>query len=322
MKKEKEIGGYLEMEELSGEEYYPDLIALNLGRTALLYLLQQKDYKMIYLPNYLCDSVIQICSTNGYEVKFYQLNEKMEPIVAAPLEERACLYLVNYYGQLTDLNIQVYKRKYGRIIVDHVHAFFQKPIDGVDTIYSCRKFFGLPDGAYLATDLKAGELPVDHSAERMGHVLGRYEDCGSSHYHTMLGNAEKFNKEPVKLMSKLTHNLLRGIDYEQVRKKRNDNYHTLDRLLGEKNGIGFCRTEGPLCYPFYVPDGIKIRKKLAEYKIYVPVYWGNVVKDMAENSIEHDRAANILPLPCDQRYGREEMERVAGVLLKLLEKKI
>ena len=30
----KEIGGYFEMEELPGEEYYPDLLRLNLGRTA------------------------------------------------------------------------------------------------------------------------------------------------------------------------------------------------------------------------------------------------------------------------------------------------
>ena len=31
-----EIGGYLELENFSGEEYYPELLKLNLGRTALL----------------------------------------------------------------------------------------------------------------------------------------------------------------------------------------------------------------------------------------------------------------------------------------------
>ena len=32
----KEIGGYFQLEEMPGEEYYPDLYRVNLGRTALL----------------------------------------------------------------------------------------------------------------------------------------------------------------------------------------------------------------------------------------------------------------------------------------------
>ena len=35
------------------------------------------------------------------------------------------------------------------------------------------------------------------------------------------------------------------------------------------------------------------------------------MKEMPEDSLEYDYAANILALPCDQRYGREEMEKVA-----------
>ena len=30
--------------------------------------------------------------------------------------------------------------------------FYAKPIHGNDTFYTCRKFFGVPDGAYLYTD--------------------------------------------------------------------------------------------------------------------------------------------------------------------------
>ncbi len=36
----KEIGGYFQLEEMPGEEYYPDLYRVNLGRTALLWLLK------------------------------------------------------------------------------------------------------------------------------------------------------------------------------------------------------------------------------------------------------------------------------------------
>lgn len=321
----QEIGGYLELEEFHGREYYPGLLALNLGRTALVWLIQIRGYHKIYLPYYLCDSVIEACNASGLKVEFYHVDRMMRPLLEKIPESDACLYLVNYYGQLSDERIREYKNKYQRIIVDHVQSFFQRPLEGVDTIYSCRKFFGLPDGAYLSAgiswdEFSADQLPEDHSAGRMGHVLGRYEDGGTQHYRTMLDNAGTFHREPVKRMSRLTHNLLRGIDYELVLHKRTENYDTLHRLLGKNNGFQFSRTEGALCYPFYTPGGCKLRKKLAERQIYVPVYWGNVLQDMDVNSVEYDFAANILALPCDQRYGSEEMEQVAGTVLELLEK--
>ena len=39
----KEIGGYFQLEEMPGEEYYPDLYRVNLGRTALLWLLKVQE---------------------------------------------------------------------------------------------------------------------------------------------------------------------------------------------------------------------------------------------------------------------------------------
>lgn len=322
MKELREIGGYLELETFYGEEYHKDLCALNLGRAALIYLLRVRGYRKIYLPYYLCESVTEACREEGCRIEFYSIDRKMRPILEKKPEKDACVYLVNYYGQLTDDKILEYQKTYVRIIVDHVQAFFQKPLRGVDTIYSCRKFFGLPDGAYLsAENLDAKELPLDRSASRMGHVLGRYEDGGSIHYQTMLENADTFHREPVKRMSALTHNLLRAIDYERVKQKRTENYEALREKLASKNEMQFLSVEGGLCYPFYALDGCTIRKKMAEQRIYIPAYWGNVIRDQKPGTVEYDFAANILALPCDQRYGRAEMERIAEVLLGLLEKR-
>ena len=125
----KEIGGYFQLEELQGTEYYPDLYRVNLGRTALLWLLQTKGYKKIILPVFLCASVTEICEENHIQIEFYHLDENLN--VKYPrkkLDEDEVLYLVNYYGQLTDEQILEYSRIYGNIIVDHTHAFFQKPL--------------------------------------------------------------------------------------------------------------------------------------------------------------------------------------------------
>ena len=154
----KEIGGYFQLEEMPGEEYYPDLYRVNLGRTALLWLLKSRRCRKILLPYFLCESVVHTCQENQIETEFYHLNEKLEVLYPKEqLPEGEYLYLVNYYGQLSDFRISEYKKIYGNIIVDHTHAFFQKPLKGIDTLYSCRKFWGVSDGAYLSTDASLTE---------------------------------------------------------------------------------------------------------------------------------------------------------------------
>ena len=54
----------------------------------------------------------------------------------------AFLY-TNYFG-LKQGCVKLLEKKYGdHLIVDNAQAFFAKPIKGIDTFYSARKFFGL-----------------------------------------------------------------------------------------------------------------------------------------------------------------------------------
>ncbi|MFR0789357.1 MAG: hypothetical protein ACLSHW_00770 [Lachnospiraceae bacterium] len=72
--------------------------------------------------------------------------------------------------------------------------------------------------------------------------------------------------------------------------------------------------DGPFAYPYYHKNGIALRKALAKEKIFVPTNWSNVIRDCTPDSYEYQWAADILPLPCDQRYGKEEMQRIADVI--------
>ena len=121
-------------------------------------------------------------------------------------------------------------------------------------------------------------------------------------------------------MSKLTCNLLHGIDYDRVKEQREKNYQHLHQHLNPENSRKnpFIRKipEGPFAYPYYSPKGIQLRKELAKYKIFVPTNWGSVLKSLPNTRREYDWAANILPLPCDQRYGMEEM----NFMIKTIEK--
>ncbi len=316
----KEIGGYFGLEQLVSNEYYNDLVALNSGRNALLYVLKSKNIKKLYIPYYLCKSVSDMCEKNGYPLEFYNIDEYFSPVFNRALGENDYIYVVNYYGQLSQDRILNIKDKYKRIIIDNSQAFFQKPMTGIDTIYSCRKYFGVADGAYLFTDILLDErLEVDISKERMLHVLGRFEGKASDYYKKFKECDASLKFEPLKQMSKLTSNILGAIDYGRVKSIRDVNYAYLESKLKQINKLELTTPEGPFAYPLYFKNGMKNKKILASKGIYIPTLWPNVLEGYSEKSIEYDYAANILPLPCDQRFSEKEMEYMINEILKTME---
>lgn len=304
----KEIGGYFGLEDLANKEFYGGLLALNSGCNALLYLLKARKIKKLHIPYYLCDSVSNLLRKHGCDFDYYHVDQQFEPIFDQQLAQGEYLYIVNLYGQITEEKTLALKEHYGQLILDHSQAFFQKPIEGIDTIYSCRKYFGVPDGAYLATDaVLYEELEQDVSKDRMAHILGRYEGTASEYYADFRSSNDILAEVPLRTMSNLTRNLMGAFDYERSRQIRNENYAYLERELGVDNPLNLTLPEGAFAYPFLAEDGIPVRNKLAQQKIYIPLLWPNVLDECPEESLEYQYAANILPLPCDQRYGIEDM---------------
>lgn len=315
----KEIGGYFGLEQLVTNEHYKDLIPLNNGRNALLYLIRAKNIKKVYIPHYLCNEIRDILNMYKYDFEYYNIDSNFMPKFNKSLGSDEYLYVVNYYGQLTNNMIINLKHLHGQIILDNTHAFFQKPVYGIDTIYNCRKFFGVPDGAYLSTDTNIKDnLDIDISKDRMTHILGRYEEAASKYYKDFQNNDKSFKREPLKYMSNLTHNILGAIDYNRVRQTRDENFSYLNDKLEKCNELKLNTPYGAFAYPFYNENGIKIREKLTREKIYIPTLWPNVLVYTPEHSIEHYYAANILPLPCDQRYRIEDMRFIMKEIIKCI----
>lgn len=322
-----EIGGYLELERYDRPEYYPNFLKFNLGRTAITWFLQKHRCTTLYCPRFLCESVTDSVRAAGIRIISYQILEDFSPDLSTlpdcsghPLPEGTWIFVANHYGQLTDRQILDLKNRFGNLLLDFTHAFFQRPIAGIDAVVSVRKFFGVTDGAYLKTASPIA-LPdeTDRSGGRFGHLIGRFEEDAGTYYQQMLQNAETYKSMPPRRMSALTENLLKSCDYPRIAAKRRENYRILDEALHDSNGLrDILRTPdvGPFCYPFYVEDGIRIRKELAKEKIFVPTYWNNVIKDESPDSLEYRYAANILALPCDQRYGADEMHFVAEAVLR------
>lgn len=306
----KEIGGYMGLEEFTGIDYYHNLHRMNLARTALVWLLKKLKCIKIYIPFYNCESVMKSVEAEGIEVERFFIDEGFNPIFKPgfKLGENEWLYIINYYGQLSENNILAYKKAYRRVIVDNAQAFFERPVGDIPTIYSCRKFIGVSDGAYLSADIPLDEdMPRDRSTDRTAFLLGRLEDGARAHYNQMLEECEKFASAVPMRMSLLTENILRGIDYDRIRMKRLENYRILHEELDSKNPFTKREPLGPFAYPCLVDNGVEVRRKLATKNVFIPTNWEYLISQAPEGSLEKYWSENILPLPVDQRYGREEM---------------
>ncbi len=305
-----EIGGYLGLDFFKGHEYYSDLIAVNSGRNALLYIIRARKISKLYIPYYLCDSVSAMCDRNGCKYDYYHINTDFFPVFDKKLGESEYLYIVNYFGQMDNEKMCELKNKFDRIIVDNVQAFFQHPVPGVDTVYSCRKFFGVSDGGYVSTNADyTGNMPEDQSKDRMVHVLGRFETGhANSYYAAFKDNEAHLDYEELKLMSPLTHNILKAIDYEYIKHIRTQNFSLYHNALKSFNTLKLNIAEGAYAYPFYCENGMKIKQKLAGMNIYIPTLWPNVLNISCD--LEKKYAENILPLPVDQRYSADEVTTV------------
>ena len=309
----KEIGGYIELDTYHLPMLHEGAIALNCGRNALAYVIKARGIKKIKIPYFLCDSVYDVCQRKHVRVSYYNIGLDFKPI-DLHLDEDEWLYLVNYYGQLSNDDIRVYVDEYMKVIVDQAQSYFQLPIDGIDTIYTCRKWFGVADGAFLYSDVELiEEIPTDESYDRMGFLLGRYERTASEFYKEYNENNKFFANEPIKHMSKLTYNLLHGIDYTAVEKRRNENFLYVHDRLKDINQLAIRPTA--FMYPLMIENGNKIRKALQQKKIYIPTLWPSVFDITDKDDNAYKMAENILPLPIDQRYTEEDMKYMTELII-------
>lgn len=317
--KNREIGGYFELELSRGEEYHKDAIRLNTGRNAFEYILRAKGYKKVYLPFYTCDVMLEPIQKLKLEYGFYHIDETFRPAFDFSIIKHDDVFVYNNYFGICDLQVIEVTQKCKNLIIDNSQAFYSKPIAGIDTFYSPRKFFGLPDGAYLYTDkLLNGEFEADISYQRFDHLLGRI-DLGAEKFYSVFKKSDKaLSNQPVKKMSSLTQSILSSIDYNLVADVRIRNFNYLHNELGKINKLRleYDSSAVPMVYPLLIGNGSGLKKHLLENKIFVATYWPNVLCWANANSFAYNLSENLLALPIDQRYDITIMSYILGDLNK------
>lgn len=312
----KPIGGYFELEMNRGIEYHSDAIKLNLGRTAFEYVLRAKKVQRVFIPYYTCDVMLEPIKRTGTIYEFYHIDLNMEPVFDySSLRTSDYFLYTNYFG-LKDKFVANIANRIANLIIDNSQAFFSKPIPGVDTFYSPRKFFGVPDGAYLYSDILLKEnFETDDSSDRFEHLIGRIESGAEKTYSKFTENDHRLCGQPIKKMSKITQLLLQNINYKQVAEIRKENFIYLHEQLAGKNLLNFDlnREFVPMVYPF-LSKNEGLRDALIQQKVFVARYWPNVLNWARKDSFEYIYTIKSLPLPIDQRLKVKDMEQISIII--------
>lgn len=310
------IGGYFELELRKGEHYHQDALRLNTARNCFEYILLARKYTKVYIPYYTCEVMLQPLHKLHITYEFYHINESLEPVETIQLHDNEAFLYTNYFGlkqRCVEYLASIYQ---SQLIVDNAQAFYAPRIAGIDTFYSPRKFFGVPDGGYLYTN-KALEQDIsdDKSYGRISHLLLRIEEGAENGYPLFRQSDDSLDNQPIRKMSALTDRILRNIDYDFVKEKRRENFNYLNERLSPKNAlpVRLDTNSIPMIYPFYAKDE-SLRTKLIDHKVFVAMYWPNIQSWCKESFFEYSFASNLIALPIDQRYGIQEMQSIIELI--------
>lgn len=315
------IGGYFEWEFPVNDGSFPhsDGVLLNSGRHSLEYILMSLgQVNRLWICYYTCDVVLQPIYRLGIPYSFYHINRDFSLTEDLELKVGEYLIYTNYFG-IKDEYCKKLATRYGdNLILDYAQAFYAPHIEGINTFYSPRKFVGIPDGGIAYTNKSIDiELQKDHSYDRCAHLLKRHDLQPMDGYNDFKESSHQIANSSLSKMSNLTQKLLSSLNYAAIMERRITNFTLLHAHLGDTNLLQMPSLESfscPMIYPYFTAD-LELRKRLISNQVFVATYWPNVLSWVDNTSLEYSLVKYIIPIPIDQRYGIEDMNRIINTIL-------
>jgi len=320
-----EIGSFIELQFPKGKEYYNqenNIARLNSGRAAIWHAFRVTGCNTIWLPYYQCDTVRNFLNCKNVNIKYYHIDNHFNPIDIKQEENEAVL-LVNYYGIMSSKRMESLARQYKNVIIDNSQAFFCEPIKDCLSVYSCRKFIGVPDGSYVIgenANKYFDEYEQCYSSDTSLFLLQRIEfGCEGKSYQSRSTNEHRIDEEDCMKMSKLTHTILDGTDYNLIKNKRRENFNYANSLFDEVNCINakeyYDNKTIPMVYPLVVEDD-KLLDRLQEAKHFQGHWWSYLTKEVPVDCFEYWLSRYMIPITIDQRYKTTDLDYIYNMVSK------
>ena len=270
----------------------------------------------LYIPLYYCPSTTEALTRTGVEIRFYHIGADLLP-ETVPDETGTAVLLVDYFGVMDEeIKALAASFRHAAVLLDLAHAFYCPPLmrEGVYNIYSARKFFGVPDGAYLIAEGPLGEtLPSVSAGENAYYLLRSYEEGTNAAYAEKKQTDERI-AAAYTAMSTLSLGLLKNADYASVRIRRSENFERYHGALGYKNRLSLNAPFPAYMYPFLCSGGSRLKQELVESRIYVPTLWKSKALSEKGNAVERDLSENAVFLPLDQRYNADDIRFITALI--------
>ncbi len=305
------------------------------GRSGIKLALDSLKPENIWLPSYLCQTIISAVNPEASHIRFYPIDDhlRLENLDFIDEIRNGDFFLfIDYFGFPFDRSLlQELKGKRAILFQDCSQALFSEWDEEISDfcLYSPRKFLGVPDGGILKIGsnyhpARPGleEPPEEVFMQLFWAVVKRREfDVygDENHWNRFFIEGEEGFTPGYSRMSDLSYYLLRNsFDFEAISRIRRKNYQTLLDSLGEFAIFqDLPDSVVPLGFPIKVENRDHLQRELFREKIFPPIHWvieGVVPTDFYKSHLLSQR---IMTLPCDQRYGEEEMEHIAKSLLKI-----
>ena len=312
----KDIGSFIELEFPKGNELFQDIpesdkIRLNTCRAAIAHACLCYGVNKVWIAKYQCDVVRDFLLRHGFEVFYYDIDEKFNPKLDSN-ESDSAIVLTNYFGILGDAHFDSLVSKYNNVIIDNAQALFYHPRKDSISCYSPRKFVATPDGAYvIGNNVNRFEYKKDISSLSSQFLLMREEfGCDGECYKNKKDNDKRIDASGILLMSDLTRMLLDSFDYDSIIKKRQINYQYSKELFNNINKLDIDniddKSAAPMGYPLWV-DNVDIIPEFHKNRIYQARFWEYIIKENKAETLEYHFARYIALICIDQRYGKEEI---------------
>lgn len=320
------------------------------GRAALLTALRDAccgaKLSDVWLPSYLCASMVQPFQQSGLEVHYYQVDSHLVPVEgpwALTVGHDSVVLYVNYFGfpvSATAQGLAQQQHDRGAVtILDMTHSLFNIAPDEMPysnyTVASLRKWIGLPDGGLIWKRGSRFSIPLDVDSTDGGFgrarlvaglMKGLYCDGILSQkdgYRALFGMAEDIADGCTAAvpMSRVSRTMWGQLDAASIVCARRANYAVLAsgmsrlrclHLLEEALPQGVC----PLGCPVVSPYRDDLRIFLTSHSVYCPIHWQLPDEVKTGFPVSQSLSATILTLPCDQRYTTRDMDRVVSLLME------
>jgi len=336
------VGGMFGLQTTPDEDiqYPPFLIDNHLllvnARSSIWYLTESLKPKHVWCPSYLCHTITDAIKKTNSIIRFYEVddhlsipsNDWIDQVVNGDI-----VIFINYFGFPIENKVLLDTKDAGAwIVLDSSQTLFPSNTEDVIdfTIYSPRKFIGIVDGGIICQhcDLDLNKIELKQPPESwwisafQASILRKEFDLlgGNRKWFELFQETERDSPLGAFEMSDLSRVLMiNHFNYGRISSKRRENYKYLANKLGNfalypqlpENVV-------PLGFPIKNSERDVIREFLFTQEIYPPIHWNinGQVPDKFKKS--HKLSKEIMTIPCDQRYDTATMDRIADLILKVI----